>query len=102
MITVDTNPKSLGTLVLSKPHSFNFALTAGVDAITITKITAGCGSCTTASIDSALIAANTTENFKVTFTPQALGETSKKVTVIYTENNIENNIVLEFNATVIN
>ena len=102
MITVNVNPKELGSLVIAKPHTFEYGLTSAINPAIITHIKAGCGSCTLASMNASTIAPNSTEVIKITFTPNSLGLQTKRVTVTYTVLGISQELNLEFTATVIN
>ena len=102
MITVNTNPKVLGNIKVGVPTTFQYALTSAAQTVKIVSLRAGCGSCTLASIEKDEIAPNSTVILNVTFTPDALGEQTKEVTVTYTEATITSSIALSFSANVIN
>lgn len=90
----------LGTIPIAIPVKGIFVFTAEAFPITLTKISAGCQSCTVASADKSILEANTSMNFNITFTPKVTGEQEKKVNVTYSEDNILHTIVLTFKATV--
>lgn len=101
MITVNTNPKVLGNIKIGVPTTFQYALTSAAETIKILSLSAGCGSCTLASIEKDEIAPNSTVVMSVTFTPNGTGEQTKQVTVTYSEGISTSSIALEFTANVI-
>ena len=100
MITVNTNPKILGNVKAGIPTTFQYALTSAAETAKITSLSAGCGSCTVASIEKDEIAPNSTVVMNVTFTPNGIGEQTKKITVTYMEGTILSKLELEFTANV--
>ena len=100
-MTIDTLTKNLGTLKIATPHTFSYIFTAGEFPVEFTQIAAGCGSCTIANIAKKAIVADESIELKVTFTPNGIGEQTKKITVTYTEDGNTLKYEVSFTATVI-
>lgn len=98
---IDETVKALGDIKIAIPHKFSYTLTAEEHPIHFTKITTGCGSCTTANITKSMILAGEEIELTITFTPAILGANSKNVYVEYTENDIKKSQTFTFTANVV-
>ena len=87
----------LGTLKFGEPYSFRFLLKNNGDReVTVTKLTAGCSSCTKLSMPRMYIGPTEQGVVNVVFTPGTLGPQRKSITVTYDNQSLR----LEFIADV--
>ena len=80
--------KDLGEIQFGKVYTFEYDVINTLEKdMVINKIQVSCSSCTTATIGK-VVKGNSTAKLKVTYTPGAVGSTSKHVTIIYDKDQI--------------
>ena len=95
MLVINENGKNLGTLKNGVSFAFYVELkNIGDKTITITNIRPGCGSCTTARVESVQITPFSSTSLICTFTPSGLGANYKKVFIDYSIDGVNHNITL--------
>lgn len=89
--------KDLGEIKLGQVYNFEYEIenTLPTD-VKIDKVQTSCSSCTSAKIDSS-IKGNSTNLLKVTFTPGVLGQTTKRVSIMYDKGSV---LVVDFKGVV--
>jgi hypothetical protein len=99
MLVTDTPEIDLGSLKYRQVHEFTYTLrNTSSEPLRVTRIVAGCSSCTHASAPGGDIKPGETAPLKVTFTPGNLGRNVKRLHVFYGPNNKE--LILKFKAQV--
>jgi len=88
MLTVDKEEIDLGTVQFGKVYEFEYEVTntQAKDAV-VNRVQASCSSCTKANITKR-IKGNETVKMKVTYTPGAVGKSSKRIDVVYDNDQI--------------
>lgn len=98
MLVANQQLIELGKLRHGIPYRFSYTLkNEGPTKVTITKLHAGCSSCTKASIVGNVIDPGANSTVDVVFTPNSNGQQRRRITVNYNDNQ---SIVLEFIADV--
>lgn len=89
-------------LTLDVPVEFDFALTnTGTEQIDVFKLSAGCSSCTVATMSMPILKPGETSLVHVTFTPASAGINRKFVNVFYKIGEVEQpSVVLKFKGEV--
>ena len=91
----------LGTIKANKKHNFVALIRNDSNfSITINRLKVGCPSCTEATVRKYNLQPKEDVLMNVSYKPFSTGLHEKMITVFYTENNIEKEHKLIFNATV--
>lgn len=103
MITTTNNGLNLGTVKYQTPSQGKFILrNDSPNTISITGISPGCGSCTTASSSLNSVSSGETFSIDFVFTPNSVGTgVIKTISVYYTDNNEPKDVKLTFSANVV-
>lgn len=91
----------LGTVQLGSSNITTVTLTAETEALAITSIAVGCGSCTTVAADSKTADSGEAIVLTITFRPTSKGSQKKKVTLKTVEGTTHTTTAININANVI-
>ena len=104
MLTTNQYEKHLGDVRFGEEHKFTYTITnSGDKYITINRMVAGCGQCTTAFIPSNVLSPGQTLPVQVVYTPNNTGQGLKKnlsIEYSYAGDTTSQTMVLSFKSNV--
>jgi hypothetical protein len=103
MIKLDRNDFHIGSMKIGETRRFEVLLTnESQNPVIISEIRAGCGSCTSASLDKHSLEKDQFGRLTIQFTPNSTGSYPKTVKITYGESNeaLAKTMIVTFNVTV--